>query len=90
VIDISFEIGGRKVNPNQIGDALEKAVLQEVADSVKKALSSVLCSEHGRKPTVKVKGVNLKNLSFEVKGCCQSLIDQATKKLKQRPLNNYK
>ncbi len=38
MIDISFEIGGRKVNPNQIGDALEKAVLQEVADSVKKAL----------------------------------------------------
>ena len=28
MIDISFEIGGRKVNPNQIGDALEKAVLQ--------------------------------------------------------------
>jgi hypothetical protein len=47
MIDVSFEIGGRKVNPNQIGDALEKAILQEGADSVKKSLSSVLCSEHG-------------------------------------------
>ena len=82
MIDISFEIGGRKVNPNQIGDALKKAVLQQVADSVKKSLSSVRCSEHGQRPTVKVKGRNLDNLSFEVKGCCQSLIDQALKKLK--------
>ncbi len=82
MIDISFEINERKVNPNQISDALEKAVLQEVTDSVKKSLSSVQCSEHGQKPTVKVKGRNLNKLSFEVKGCCQSLIDQALKKLK--------
>jgi hypothetical protein len=41
MIGVSFEIGGRKVNPKQFGDALEKAVLEEVADGIKKALSSV-------------------------------------------------
>lgn len=82
MIDISFEVGGRKVNPNQIGNALEKAVFQEVADNIKKSLSSVRCSEHGERPKVKVKGRNLDNLSYEVKGCCQSLIDKAIKKLK--------
>ena len=38
MIDVSFEINGRKVNPNQIGNTIEKAVLQQVADSVKKSL----------------------------------------------------
>lgn len=82
MIDISFEIGGRKVNPNQIGNALQETALLQIADSVKKSLSSVRCSEHGQRPTVKVKGRNLDNLSFEVKGCCQSLIDRAISKLK--------
>ena len=82
MIDISFEIGGRKVNPSQIGNPLEKTALLHVADSVKKSLSSVRCSEHGQRPIVKVKGINLDSLSFEVKGCCQSLIDRATSKLK--------
>ncbi len=82
MIDISIEIGGRKVNPNQIGNALEKAVLQQVVDGVKKSLGSIRCSEHGQRPAVKVKGRSLDNLSFEVKGCCQPLIDQTIKKLK--------
>lgn len=82
MINISFEIGGRKVNPNQIGNAIEKAVLQQVAENVKKSLSSVRCAEHGQNPKVKVKGPNIEKLSFEVEGCCQPLIDQALKKLK--------
>lgn len=82
MIDVSFEINGRKVSPNRVGDALEKAILQEVADNVKKALSSVRCREHGERPRVKVKGRSLDSLSFEVEGCCQELIDAAGKKLK--------
>ena len=82
MIDISFEIGGRRVNPNNIGDAIEKAVYQQVSDTVKKSLSSVRCPEHGQRPTVKIKGRNLDNLSFEVNGCCQDLIDLAINKLK--------
>lgn len=41
MIDISFEIGGRKVNPNQLDNVLEKGVLQQVAESVKN-LSALL------------------------------------------------
>jgi len=81
MIDIKFEIGGRKASPNSIGDALEQAFLKEMADGIKKSLSSVRCPEHGRHPKVTVKGGAIDNLSFEVDGCCQSLIDTALKKL---------
>ena len=81
MIDIEFEIGGRKVRPNSIGDALEQAFLEEVADGIKKSLSSVRCPEHGGRPKVTVKGSAIDNLSFEVEGSCQSLIDSALKKL---------
>ena len=82
MIDITFEIGGRKVSPDRFGDELEKAILSEVADNVKKALSSVMCPKHGQRPRVKVKGRNVNNLSWEVEGCCQELIDMAMNKLK--------
>lgn len=82
MIDITFEIGGRKVNPNHIGNVIEKAVLQQVAENIKKSLSSVRCAEHGQTPKVKVKGSSLDKLSFEVEGCCQPLIDKALTKLK--------
>lgn len=81
MIDVSFEIGGKKVHPNNIGDALEKALLGEITSNIKKAIGSVKCSEHGNSPSVKVKGRSLDKLSFEVGGCCQGLIDTALKKL---------
>ncbi len=83
MIDISFEIGGKKVNPNNIGDALEKAILQSVVENITKKLSTVRCAEHGRQPQVKVKGHSTDKLSFEVKGCCQTLIDNSLKKLRK-------
>ena len=81
MIDVFFEIGGKKVKPDQVGNALEKAVFQRVTESVKEALSSVQCSEHGERPTVIVKGKTIDKISFEIRGCCQSLIDRTLKKL---------
>ena len=39
MIDISFEINGREVSPNRVGDVVEKAALRQVTESIKKALS---------------------------------------------------
>ena len=82
MLDISFKINGRTVNPRRIGDELEKAVLTEIGDSIKKSLRSVSCPTHHQQPKVVVKGRDLTSLSFEVSGCCEELIQKATSKLK--------
>ena len=82
MIDISFEINGRKVSPRNMGNALESAMLQSVQDSISKAIGSARCPEHGQKPKIKVKGRNLDSLTFGVSGCCDNLIDEVKKKLK--------
>lgn len=81
MLEISFEINGKKVNPNNIGDALESAMFQKIGESIKKAVGSVRCTEHNQAPKVLVKGKNLDNLSIEVSGCCDSIIKKATEKL---------
>ena len=82
MFDISFEINGKKVNPNNMADALESAVISDIADSIKKSVGNIKCSEHGKSPKVKVKGRNLDNLSIEVNGCCDALIEKVSAKLK--------
>ncbi|MBM7422906.1 hypothetical protein [Spongiibacter marinus] len=82
MIDISFEINGRKVSPRNIGSALESALLESVQQSITKAVGSARCPEHDQKPKIKVKGRNLDSLNFEVSGCCEQLIENVKKKLK--------
>lgn len=81
MIDISFEINGRKVNPNSVADAFEKAILVGVTSSIKDSVGSVRCSMHGSSPRITCKGRDLNNLSFEVSGCCQQLIDTVRTRL---------
>ncbi|MFX4283973.1 hypothetical protein ACOL3A_05400 [Aliarcobacter butzleri] len=81
MIGISFEINGKKVNPNNIGDALQNAMLQQITESIKKSICSLRCSEHNQTPKVLVKGKSLDKLSIEVSGCCDNIVKKATDKL---------
>lgn len=81
MIDISFEINGRKVRPNQMRNALEKAILQDISSSISQSLRSVRCTVHGERPKVRCKGRKLDKLTFEISGCCENLVERATKKL---------
>jgi hypothetical protein len=82
VIDVSFEVGGRKVSAGHFGDAIEAAVFTQVKQTVTNALSGVRCEVHGKYPSVVVKGTDLHNLRFEISGCCEDLITKASQKLK--------
>lgn len=81
MIDIKFELGGKRVDPSRLANVLERAVLEEVSHRIIRALSSVRCPEHGGFPRVTVKGRSIDHLSFEIAGCCQAVIDAATAEL---------
>ena len=68
MIDISFEINGRKVNPNQMGNALEKALLSSIKDEVTQKVRSIRDPKTGERPKIKVKGRSIDSLSFEISG----------------------
>ena len=82
MIEVTFEINGKRIDPNNLQDALERAVLQSVQEFVRTRLRAIRCPEHGEAPRVICKGRSIDDLSFEVTGCCQSLIDAVIDKLK--------
>jgi hypothetical protein len=81
-LDFSFEVNGKKVSPDQFGNEFEKAVLMEITDTIKSKLESVICEEHQQRPKIKIVGSGSDEIQFEINGCCQKLIDDATAKLK--------
>lgn len=81
MIDIHFEINGRRVNPNQIGNALEQAVFKTVSDSIRQKVGQARCPEHGSAPSIVMRGRDLNSLQATVSGCCDKLIEAVKAKL---------
>lgn len=77
MIDIKFQINGNNVNANNLREALEATSLSTVTAKVEQSVGHLRCAKHGRSPKIKVNGRNLRNLSFEVSGCCPELIEKA-------------
>jgi hypothetical protein len=82
MFELSFMVDGRKVRPDQVGDALERVILKKVQGAVKEAVGAVRCPEHGQGAKIVAKGRDLSELSFEVSGCCEGLIKEVERKLK--------
>ncbi|MFJ7565542.1 hypothetical protein ACIQW9_01095 [Herminiimonas sp. NPDC097707] len=81
MIDIRFEINGRRVDPRNIGDALEGMMLKAVGDSIRKKLANCRCAEHGQFPKLVAKGRTIEKLNFEIFACCEPLLNEASRKL---------
>jgi hypothetical protein len=83
MIRVEYEFGGRKYsNPKQFSDALMAAIMEDVGKDVMSQLRNVRCSEHGQRPSVRVKATRKDKIDFEVSGCCENLVSEATGKLK--------
>lgn len=81
MFNVSFEINGRKVNPKDITNVLEAAVLEQFAASIKKSVGSLRCTEHNQAPTILIKGKSLKDLAIQVSGCCEELVEEARSRI---------
>ena len=79
ILDIQFEIGGRKLDPCFIGDSVEKATLLYVARLIRKKFSTIRVSDREDPLRVLIKGEDVDHLHFELEGS-QSILDQVKDK----------
>jgi uncharacterized metal-binding protein len=82
MIDISFKINGKQVDPKNIGDALKQAVLETAKQAILKRVGAARCPEHGQHAKIVCTGLTSNNMTFEVSGCCQELVEDVKSKLK--------
>jgi hypothetical protein len=77
---ITFEFNGRKVRPDQMKDALERAMLERVRDQLVRKVGSVRDPETGAAPKLRVTGRRLDDLKIEVEGS-PALIEEVQRRL---------
>ena len=62
---------------------IQKAVMAKAADYLIKKVQNIRCPEHGQAARIVATGSNVKNLDFEVSGCCKKLIEEVNAKLEE-------
>lgn len=77
MIDISFEIGKKIVEPDNMKDVLDITFMKHIRESIENSLAEIRCPIHDCPPTVVVKGEDLDNLKYEISGCCEQFIKKA-------------
>ena len=65
---IKFIIGGRPVDPKNIGDALMQAALESIKVQIQEKVGTIRDSDTGEFPTVVVRGDSLDDLKMSVEG----------------------
>lgn len=65
---IKFNVGGRSVTPNNIGNALQAALLASIEEDLRAKIGSIRDPETGESPLVVVKGRDIEHLSISVEG----------------------
>ena len=80
MLDIQFEIGGRKLDPCFIGDSIEKATLLYVAKLMRKKFRTIRNPDHEDPLTVLIKGEDVDHLYYELTGP-QSILDQVRREI---------
>lgn len=81
MVDIHFDIGGRRVNPGNTRDALDSAMFGAVEVGIRKKLGVCRRPEHGKTPKLTAKGRSLQTIKFEISGCCEGIIGEVKRRL---------
>ena len=83
MVDVSFEIKGEKVEPDNMKDVLDILFLKHIRKKINNSIDSISCNEHGKQASILVRGKNIDNLDYEVSGCCDDFIKKVKKKIKK-------
>lgn len=68
MLQISFELNGRRVRPADIGDALEEIVVRNIEEKFRALLGDVRDPETGKALRLTFQGSGLKDLSLKIEG----------------------
>ncbi|TAH51300.1 MAG: DUF4145 domain-containing protein [Chloroflexota bacterium] len=81
MIQVTFEINGKKVDPDDIAEGIQRSVLVKIQDLLEEDLGELTCPEHGAAPSILCKGDNLDDLNVQVWACCKNFADRAASEI---------
>ena len=68
MIDIHFEVGGKRTKPGDIGDAMMRMMVEQLQAHIRESLGSIRDPETGEFPTIVMRGETFDTLQIHVEG----------------------
>jgi len=68
MLKITYEVNGKKIDPNNFGSEMEKAILPAVAEKATEVVKSKLSEEEIAQITIEIQGTSLNDLSMNLRG----------------------
>ena len=81
MVDITWEINGRKVTASSFRNEIEKAIMKNVEENIIKRVGACRCKIHNQSPRIIAKGKSIDKLTFTISGCCDELINEVKRKI---------
>jgi len=81
MIDVLFEVAGRKINLDGMHPGLQRSMLATIREALGERVGDVECPHHHRTPRILCKGPSVVELSMQICGCCDHVIDQVESRL---------
>lgn len=74
-VAFAFEINGEPIDPREIDDPEIASKVQAVVESVSGKVGGLRCPQHSESPRFICSGPDFDNLSLQVLGCCDRLVE---------------
>jgi len=74
-VPFAFEVNGEAIDPTNIKDAEIAKQLDAIVESVVDKVGDLKCPEHSEAPRFICSGPDFDDLTLEVQGCCDKLVD---------------
>ncbi len=83
-MNIKLKINGREVSSDNLGSAVEGAVLAKVKEQMTQKLSNLRCPEHNQTPKLEIEGDSIQNLKIRFRPCCEWMREEAERVMNQK------
>lgn len=84
MFDITWTIGGRRIDPASLDDETQRAIVADVTERLRQTLGGVVCPDHGKPPReVAIAGQSFEQFGFQINGCCLRVREAAVVTFRQ-------
>lgn len=80
-IHFAFVINGVEINPENAENPEQQDMMERVMEAIAAQMEGVSCPEHKEAPRFLCSGETIDDISVQVHGCCEKLIEEATQRM---------
>lgn len=82
-IHFAFLIDGREIDPANAETPEQQDMMERIMETISARMDGITCPDHQETPRFLCSGETIDDLSIQVHGCCEKLVELATQRMSE-------